>query len=50
MPLTTTDDPPAFRPAVPEDVPAIVALLESAYRGEASRAGAAPVPLRGARL
>ena len=39
MPLTTTDDPPVFRPAVPADVPAIVALLEGAYRGESSRAG-----------
>jgi ribosomal protein S18 acetylase RimI-like enzyme len=30
---------PTFRPATPEDVPALVALVESAYRGEASRAG-----------
>lgn len=29
----------SFRPAVPEDAPALVALIESAYRGEASRAG-----------
>src|SRR5262245_2837921 len=28
-----------FRPAVATDVPQIVALVESAYRGEASRAG-----------
>ena len=28
-----------FRPAAPEDVPAVVVLVESAYRGEASRAG-----------
>lgn len=28
-----------FRTAVPSDVPAIVALVESAYRGDASRAG-----------
>ncbi len=28
-----------FRPAAPEDVPAIVDLVESAYRGEVSRAG-----------
>ncbi len=28
-----------FRTAVPADVPQIVALVESAYRGEASRAG-----------
>ncbi|GAB6196632.1 GNAT family N-acetyltransferase [Lysobacter xanthus] len=28
-----------FRPATPNDVDAIVALVESAYRGEASRAG-----------
>ncbi|MFC4031459.1 GNAT family N-acetyltransferase [Streptomyces polygonati] len=30
---------PTFRPATPEDVPALVALIESAYRGESSRAG-----------
>lgn len=30
---------PTFRRALPEDVPAIVALVESAYRGDASRAG-----------
>lgn len=29
----------AFRLAVPSDVPAIVSLVDSAYRGEASRAG-----------
>jgi GNAT superfamily N-acetyltransferase len=29
----------AFRSATPDDVPAIVALVESAYRGESSRAG-----------
>jgi ribosomal protein S18 acetylase RimI-like enzyme len=28
-----------FRPAVPADVGAVVALVESAYRGDASRAG-----------
>jgi GNAT superfamily N-acetyltransferase len=28
-----------FRSATPDDVPAIVALVESAYRGESSRAG-----------
>src|SRR6185503_12252511 len=28
-----------FRAAVPADVPAVVALVESAYRGDASRAG-----------
>ncbi len=28
-----------FRDAGPDDVPAVVALVESAYRGEASRAG-----------
>ena len=28
-----------FRPATPADVDAIVALVESAYRGDASRAG-----------
>ena len=31
--------PLAFRAAGPADIPAIVALVESAYRGEASRAG-----------
>jgi len=31
--------PLRFRPAVAGDVPAIVALVESAYRGEASRVG-----------
>lgn len=30
---------PAFRAAGPDDVAAVVALVESAYRGEASRAG-----------
>ena len=30
---------PVFRDAGPEDVPQVVALVESAYRGEASRAG-----------
>jgi ribosomal protein S18 acetylase RimI-like enzyme len=30
---------PTFRPATPEDVPALVALIESAYRGDSSRAG-----------
>jgi GNAT superfamily N-acetyltransferase len=30
---------PTFRPATVADVPGIVALIESAYRGEASRAG-----------
>jgi ribosomal protein S18 acetylase RimI-like enzyme len=30
---------PTFRPATPADVPALVALIESAYRGDASRAG-----------
>lgn len=33
------ETPLAFRNAVPADVPAIVALVESAYRGDASRAG-----------
>lgn len=31
--------PPTFRPAAAADVPALVALIESAYRGESSRAG-----------
>ncbi|MEE1940758.1 GNAT family N-acetyltransferase [Streptomyces sp. TRM 70361] len=35
----TTPPPPDFRTAVRADVPALVALVESAYRGEASRAG-----------
>ena len=30
---------PAFRPATADDVPALVDLIESAYRGDASRAG-----------
>ncbi|GGQ65800.1 GNAT family N-acetyltransferase [Kitasatospora griseola] len=30
---------PAFRAAQPQDVPQVVALVESAYRGDASRAG-----------
>lgn len=30
---------PDFRPATSSDVPALVALIQSAYRGEASRAG-----------
>jgi len=43
-PADGTARPPApaalvFRAAVPEDVPALVALVESAYRGEASRGG-----------
>ena len=36
---TTTDSALAFRDAAPGDVDAIVALVTSAYRGEASRAG-----------
>ena len=36
---TTTDAALAFRDAAPGDVDAIVALVTSAYRGEASRAG-----------
>ncbi|KUL38175.1 GCN5 family acetyltransferase [Streptomyces sp. NRRL F-4489] len=31
--------PPTFRTATEADVPALVALVESAYRGDASRAG-----------
>ncbi|HEY5836006.1 GNAT family N-acetyltransferase [Streptomyces sp.] len=30
---------PVFRPATADDVPALVALIESAYRGDSSRAG-----------
>ncbi|MFF8387123.1 GNAT family N-acetyltransferase [Streptomyces kanasensis] len=33
------DAPETFRDAVEADVPALVALVESAYRGDASRAG-----------
>lgn len=33
------DTPPRFRFAAPDDVAAIVALVESAYRGDASRTG-----------
>ncbi|WP_030198334.1 GNAT family N-acetyltransferase [Streptomyces sp. NRRL S-87] len=34
-----TEAAPSFRPAVLEDVPALVALVESAYRGDSSRGG-----------
>ncbi|MBV6703102.1 GNAT family N-acetyltransferase [Kitasatospora aureofaciens] len=37
--MTDTTRPPAFRPATAADVPALVELIESAYRGDASRAG-----------
>ena len=37
--MTTTSAHPAFRTATPEDVPAIVALVESAYRGDSGRRG-----------
>ncbi|RSS57846.1 GNAT family N-acetyltransferase [Streptomyces sp. WAC06614] len=41
--MDTADIPPSptltFRPAVEADVPALVELVESAYRGERSRAG-----------
>lgn len=33
------DSAPSFRPAGPDDVPALVALIDSAYRGDSSRAG-----------
>ncbi len=33
------EDSPAFRDAVAADVPAVVALVESAYRGDSSRSG-----------
>src|SRR5581483_3287620 len=36
---TRLDVPMEFRTATAEDVPQIVALVESAYRGDASRAG-----------
>ena len=35
----TTRAEPTFRDAVEDDVPALVRLVESAYRGDASRAG-----------
>ena len=35
----TVTAPLQFRAATPDDVPAVVALVESAYRGDASRAG-----------
>ncbi|MEV4560511.1 GNAT family N-acetyltransferase [Kitasatospora sp. NPDC049285] len=35
----TADDQLSFRPAVQQDVPDLVALVESAYRGDASRVG-----------
>src|SRR5690625_7662515 len=37
MPVTATDL--TFRTAVSADIPAIVALVQSAYRGDASRVG-----------
>ncbi|MBO1418580.1 GNAT family N-acetyltransferase [Streptomyces sp. FH025] len=37
--VTGTAGELVFRPAKPADVPALVALVESAYRGDASRAG-----------
>lgn len=39
MDATTDDAQLTFRAAVEGDVPALVALIESAYRGDASRAG-----------
>jgi ribosomal protein S18 acetylase RimI-like enzyme len=36
---TASTAPVTFRRAVPQDVPAVVALVESAYRGEVSRIG-----------
>jgi ribosomal protein S18 acetylase RimI-like enzyme len=39
MPDTLDASPLAFRPATAADLPAVVALVESAYRGDASRAG-----------
>ena len=35
----TVTAPLQFRAATPDDVPAVVALVESAYRGDASRQG-----------
>ena len=37
--VTTAIAQPVFRTAGAEDVPALVALIESAYRGDSSRAG-----------
>ncbi|ANP53217.1 ribosomal protein S18 acetylase RimI-like enzyme [Streptomyces griseochromogenes] len=37
--METTATGPTFRPATDADVGALVALIESAYRGDASRAG-----------
>ncbi len=39
IPLMPTTSPPVFRPALAADVPAIVALVESAYRGDSGRLG-----------
>ncbi|MEE1786047.1 GNAT family N-acetyltransferase [Streptomyces sp. SP17BM10] len=37
--MTDTAQQPVFRPATVADVPALVALVESAYRGDSSRTG-----------
>ncbi|MEV8566334.1 GNAT family N-acetyltransferase [Streptomyces sp. NPDC051322] len=37
--MDTAPDPLTFRDAAESDVPALVALIESAYRGDASRGG-----------
>jgi ribosomal protein S18 acetylase RimI-like enzyme len=37
--MTTAPSHPSFRTATPADIPAIVALVESAYRGESGRRG-----------
>ena len=39
MPRMPTTSLPTFRPALAADVPAIVALVESAYRGDSGRLG-----------
>jgi ribosomal protein S18 acetylase RimI-like enzyme len=39
MPTAERAAQPTFRTATGDDVPALVALIESAYRGESSRAG-----------
>ncbi|MGW8376020.1 GNAT family N-acetyltransferase [Streptomyces sp. ODS28] len=39
LPTPSATAVPAFRAADEEDIPALVALVESAYRGDASRAG-----------
>jgi GNAT superfamily N-acetyltransferase len=37
--MTATKNPPTIRPALPADIPALHALVESAYRGDSARQG-----------